>query len=115
MGIGSEPSGKSKKDGRSEPSTESMLDKDGRFLSDEWEAIPTVIPREGDGYRKRPKSVTEQVAYAIGVSGHALTEEDLSRINTRKGLLTLLKSKGIDLEEVRQTLLYEQELRALQV
>lgn len=115
MGTGNEPSGKSKKEGRNEVGPEAMLDKDGRFLAAEWEAIPTAIPLEGDGYRKRPRSATEQLAYAIGVAGHALTEEDLTRINTRKGLLTLLKSKDIDLEEVRKTLLYEQELRALQV
>jgi polyphosphate kinase 2 len=115
MGAEREPSSKSKKEGRNEVGSEAMLDKDGRFLADEWEAIPTAIPVEGDGYRKRPRSATEQIAYAIGVAGHALTEEDLARINTRKGLLTILKRKDIDLEEVRKTLLYEQELRALQV
>lgn len=116
MGAENEPSGKSKKkDEHNEVDTKAMADKDGRFLADELETIPTAIPQRGDGYRQRPKSFGEEVAYAIGVAGHALTEEDLTRINSRKGLLTLLKSKDIDLEEVRKTLLYEQELRALQV
>jgi polyphosphate kinase 2 len=116
MSAENEPGGKpKKKDGRSEVDTEAIVDKDGRFLADELETIPTAVPRQGDGYRQRPKPAGEQVAYAIGVAGHALTEEDLARINTRKGLLTLLKSKEVDLEEIRKTLLYEQELRALQV
>ena len=116
MGAENEPSGKSKKkDGRNEMDTGAMINKNGRLLADELETISTATPQWGDGYRQRSKSAEGQVAYAIGVAGHALTEEDLTRINTRKGLLTILKSKDINLEEVRKTLLYEQELRALQV
>ena len=51
----------------------------------------------------------------IGEPGCALTEDDLRRINTRKGFIQLLENKAVDIEEVRKTLLYEQELRQLQV
>jgi polyphosphate kinase 2 len=61
------------------------------------------------------KGAGEKGIAAIGQAGNGLTEADLQRINTRKGLLQLLKFKQVDLEEVRKTLLYEQELRALQV
>ena len=83
--------------------------KDGRLLSDVLEAIPTVVPREGDGYRKQKKTGP------IGEGGRLLTAEDLKRINTRKGLIRLLENEDVDLEEVRGTLLYEEELKCLQV
>jgi polyphosphate kinase 2 len=51
----------------------------------------------------------------IGEDGRLLTEEDLRRVNTRKGLIHLLQDKGIDLNEARKTLQYEEELRLLQV
>lgn len=83
--------------------------KDGRLLSDVLEAIPTVVPREGDGYRKQKKTGP------IGEGGRLLTAEDLQRINTRRGLIRLLENEEVDLEEVRGTLLYEEELKCLQV
>jgi len=117
MATEGESSGKSKhrKESRTEGFGDALVDKEGARLADELEAIPTAVPMQGDGYRQRQNGPGEQIAYAIGVAGHALTGEDLTRINTRKGLLTLLKNKEVDLEEVRKTLLYEQELRALQV
>ena len=51
----------------------------------------------------------------IGEDGRLLTEDDLRRVNTRKGLIHLLQEKGIDLNEARKTLQYEEELRLLQV
>lgn len=84
-------------------------------ITDELEAIPTVVPLEGDGYKKFLKGTGDKGTVPVGAPGHELTEEDLSRINTRKGLLRLLKFKKVNLEEVRKTLLYEQELRSLQV
>jgi len=107
--------GKSKKQGRNEQLSDAIVGSDGELLADELETIPTSIPMQGDGYRQSQNGTDDQLAYAVGVAGHALTDEDLSRINTRKGLLTLLKNKEVDLEEVRKTLLYEQELRQLQV
>lgn len=73
------------------------------------ERIPTMVPREGDGYRPGSGDGT------VVEEGHLLTEEDLRRCNTRKGLIQLLQTKHIDLSDVRKTLLYEEELRSLQV
>jgi polyphosphate kinase len=43
-----------------------------------------------------------------------LTEDDLRRLNTSRGLLTLLKKRRIRLKDVVQSLRYEEELRPLQ-
>ncbi len=118
MSSDGESSGKSKsrKDrSRSEDETNALAGKDGELLADELETIPTVVPREGDGYRQRRNGEGAAIPGRIGEAGHTLTSDDLTRINTRKGLLQLLKTREVDLEEVRKTLLYEQELRALQV
>jgi polyphosphate kinase 2 len=92
-----------------EAGPESKPAKDERLIPDELESIRTVVPREGDGYRRKAGTGV------IGEAGRQLTNEDLQRINTRKGLLQLLQQKSIDLEEVRKTLLYEEELKCLQV
>lgn len=102
---------KPRKDPRDTDGRDGMIGKEGELLPDELEKIPTAVPREGDGYRP-PR---EKSTGLIGEAGRMLTEEDLRRINTRKGLVTLLENRGIDLEEVRKTLLYEGELRQLQV
>ena len=90
---------------------EAGIEKDGHLLADELEAIPTVIPRQGDGYRL----THEKRVGTIGEDGRLLTEDDLRRVNTRKGLIHLLQEKFIDLNEARKTLQYEEELRLLQV
>ncbi len=82
---------------------------------DDLEIIPTAVPRQGDGYSVADTNGDGMTAGLIGEVGKRLTEEDLRRINTPRGLIQLIKSKTIDLEEVRKTLLYEQELRQLQV
>ncbi|MBX3235939.1 MAG: polyphosphate kinase 2 [Nitrospiraceae bacterium] len=41
--------------------------------------------------------------------------EDLRRVNTRRGLLQLLRSQAVNLDEVLATLRYEEELRLLQI
>ncbi|MCW5800387.1 MAG: polyphosphate kinase 2 [Nitrospira sp.] len=82
---------------------------------DELEIIPTAVPRQGDGYQVADTDGDGVPAGLIGEAGKRLTEEDLRRINTPRGLIQLIKSKNINLEEVRKTLLYEQELRQLQV
>ncbi len=92
---------------KSKPRKE-RLEGDGARIADELESIPTVVPREGDGYRPPLEG-------PIGQEGRLLTEEDLRRVNTRKGLIQLLQNKYVDLNEVRNTLLYEEELRRLQV
>ncbi|MBS0162335.1 MAG: polyphosphate kinase 2 [Nitrospira sp.] len=84
-------------------------------LDDDLEVIPTAVPRAGDGYETARDPGGAMAAGLIGEAGRILSEEDLRRVNTRRGLIQLIKSKSIDLEEVRKTLLYEQELRQLQV
>jgi polyphosphate kinase 2 len=94
---------------------EAIVGKDGELLADELETIPTAVPREGDGYRTLRRGNGGKATGLIGGPGRSLTEEDLRRINTRKGLIELLGNRTVDLEEVLKTLLYEQELRQLQV
>ncbi|MBH0182025.1 MAG: hypothetical protein HP490_10205 [Nitrospira sp.] len=79
------------------------------------EAIPTAVPREGDGYQSSRKGTVEPEPKPMGEPGFTLTEDDLRRVNTRKGMIELLENRGVDIQEVLKTLLYEQELRQLQV
>jgi len=79
------------------------------------ETIPTKVPLEGDGYLPSEGAAIEKVLKQIGDPGSTLTEDDLRRINTRKGLIQLLEKRGVDIQDVRKRLLYEHELRQLQV
>lgn len=118
MAADEDSTGKSKR--RKDPRNagdeiDAIADKDGELLADELETIPTVVPREGDGYQVPHRGTGGRATGLVGEPGHTLTEDDLRRINTRKGLIQLLENKAVDLEEVLKTLLYEQELRQLQV
>ena len=96
----------------------SIAEHNGRLETDDLEIIPTAVPREGDGDQAPDQAtggVTAGLTGLIGEVGRTLTEDDLRRVNTRRGLLQLIKSKNIDLDDVRKTLLYEQELQQLQV
>ncbi|MFZ1842772.1 MAG: polyphosphate kinase 2 [Nitrospira sp.] len=96
----------------------SIAEHNGRLETDDLEIIPTAVPREGDGYQAPDQAtggVTAGLTGLIGEVDRTLTEDDLRRVNTRRGLLQLIKSKNIDLDDVRKTLLYEQELQQLQV
>lgn len=104
---------KGKKDRAGTEPAEVFAQKDSS--QDELEIIPTAVPRQGDGYHVADTNGDGMAAGLIGEAGKALTEDDLRRINTPRGLIQLIKSKNVDLEEVRKTLLYEQELRQLQV
>ena len=116
MSADGESTGKSKsRTNREEAAIDEFVAKDGRLDTHELETIPTVVPREGDGYRLPRSGLGGQGLGRIDESGHGLTDDDLRRINTRKGLLQLLEYKAVDIEDVRKTLLYEQELRQLQV
>lgn len=117
MSADGESTGESKgrKDRRDEAAIDELIEKDGRLDLNELETIPTMVPREGDGYRLPRSGSVGQGLGRIGEPGHLLTEDDLHRINTRKGLIQLLENKAVDIEEVRKTLLYEEELRQLQV
>lgn len=114
-GDGAVGKSKNRKARLAERNGDATADTDRARLAAELEDIPTAIPKLGDGYRQGQSNAVDQIAYAIGVVGHTLTDDDLIRINTRRGLLALLKRKEVDLEDVRKTLLYEQELRQLQV
>lgn len=92
-----------------------FVEGNGRLDATGLETIPTMVPREGDGYPVPGSPPAGQDSGRISEQGRVLTDEDLRRINTRKGLLRLLENKAIDIEEVRKTLLYEEELRQLQV
>lgn len=52
---------------------------------------------------------------AIREAGTVLTEEDLALVNTKAGLVELLRSRNIRLKGVLQVLRYDDELAALQV
>ncbi|MEP6935684.1 MAG: hypothetical protein ABI988_17385, partial [Nitrospirota bacterium] len=117
MSAESESNRKSK--GRARREDEADVERsfeEGQGLSlNELETIPTMAQRDGDGYRPPRSGSVGQELGRIGELSPALTEDDLRRINTRKGLIQLLENKAVDIEEVRKTLLYEQELRHLQV
>jgi polyphosphate kinase len=117
MATDGESTGKSKGRAgrREEVDPGEFIEQPGRPDDTELETIPTMVPREGDGYRTAHRGPGGQRLGSLGELGSALTEDDLRRINTRKGLIQLLENKGVDIEEVRKTLLYEQELRELQV
>ena len=100
---------------RDEAGTGEFVEKDGRLDVNELEIIPTMVPREWDGYQLPGSGSVGQGLGRIGELGCSLTEDDLRRVNTRKGLIQLLEYKAVDIEEVCKTLLYEQELRQLQV
>ena len=117
MAADGDSTGKSKdrKDRRSENVTDERVNRAGPADVNGLETIPTAIPREGDGYRPSRQGAAEQEPRSISESGFTLTENDLRRVNTRKGMIELLENRGVDIQEVLKTLLYEQELRQLQV
>ena len=51
----------------------------------------------------------------IRQAGPVLTAEDLEQVNTKSGLIALLRSRNIRLKGVLQVLRYEEELEALQI
>ena len=116
MAADGESTGKSK--GRKErdvSESDKFLRRTDGADENDLEAIPTRIPAEGDGYNPPSGADIDRVLKKIGDPGSTLTEDDLQRINTRKGLFQLLENRGVDLQDVRKRLLYEYELRQLQV
>ncbi len=117
MATDGESAGKSK-DRKERPETADIGDlvKHAKHTDvNELETIPTKVPREGDGYLPSNLVSSGTALKQIGDPGSTLTEDDLRRINTRKGLIQLLENRGVDIQEVRKRLLYEHELRQLQV
>jgi hypothetical protein len=113
----SESSGKSKdrKERTEATDIDDLVPQASRTGVNELEMIPTKVPHEGDGYLPPGSASIGTVVKQIGDPGGTLTEDDLRRINTRKGLLQLLEKRGVDIQDVRKRLLYEYELRQLQV
>ena len=112
-----EVTGKSK-DRKDRPDTEDideLVESTQGSDDNDLEMIHTKVPLEGDGYLPSGGASIEKVLKQIGDPDSTLTEDDLRRINTRKGLIQLLDNRGVDLQDVRKRLLYEYELRQLQV
>jgi len=61
-----------------------------------------------DGSKKQKRTPIKKAPYQ-------LNHEDISRINTNRGLMELLRSKNIKVRDIVATLKYEEELVALQV
>lgn len=117
MAVEGDSAGKSK-DRKNRPGTDDIDDlvQKGRGPhANELETIPTKVPLQGDGYLPPGSASIGTVVKQIGEPGGTLTEDDLRRINTRKGLIQLLENRGVEIEDVRKRLLYEYELRQLQV
>ncbi|MDR4465156.1 MAG: polyphosphate kinase 2 [Nitrospira sp.] len=116
MAADGESTGKSKaRKAREESESDELTRRTDGADENDLEAIPTRIPVEGDGYIPPGGAAIDRVLKKIGDPGSTLTEDDLKRINTRKGLFQLLENRGVDLQDVRKRLLYEYELRQLQV
>ena len=117
MAADGESAGKSK-DRKERPDTadiDHLMKESKRADTNELETIPTKVPLQGDGYLPPGSASIGTVVKQIGDPGGTLTEDDLRRINTRKGLIQLLENRGVEIEDVRKRLLYEHELRQLQV
>ncbi len=80
------------------------VDGKGRTTASDVDALEALAGGEG-----------EDAQHEIGESEVRLTEEDFKQINTREGLIRLLRSKNVNFKEVLQTLRYQEELRHLQV
>ncbi|CAN5601626.1 hypothetical protein BH11CYA1_BH11CYA1_28760 [soil metagenome] len=97
----------------------SPIDVDSIALIDDSEKAPNSnVPAKGNAIssasaKKAP--VTRKKKVAIAKTENKLTEDDLRRVNTSKGLITLLKNKDIKIKDAIADLEYEEELERLQV
>ncbi|MBX9949666.1 MAG: polyphosphate kinase 2 [Candidatus Obscuribacterales bacterium] len=75
-----------------------------------------LVEGQLDGRRETsgPDTATKK-RKPIKKATYQLNHEDLSRLNTNRGLMELLKSKNIKVRDIISTLKYEEELVALQV
>lgn len=83
---------------------------DGKGLAVADAKAPAAIPKV-----EAPEAQPPVTKRRISEPGVQLSEDDLRRVNTRPGLIQLLKSRNVKLGRVRQTLRYEEELRQLQI
>lgn len=70
---------------------------------------------QDEGTVVAPRTTEVNGSIPIQESGFRLTEADLTHVNTRRGLIELLRNKRIRLRRVIGTLRYEEELKQLQV
>jgi polyphosphate kinase len=70
-------------------------------------AAPTLASHGGNG--------SQTGKFAIRQAGVVITEEDLSRVNSKAGLIELLRERRIKLKGVLEVLRYDDELEALQI
>jgi polyphosphate kinase 2 len=76
-------------------------------------ALPTLVPPQPSENGKREGVLAPEVAPLTAPKEIGL--DDLHRINTRRGLVELLRRKDVRLGAVLQTLRYEEDLEELQV
>ncbi len=76
---------------------------------------PKLVRTGRDQASEIPDPRTKDHKRAIGDSGVVLTEDDLSRVNTKAGLIALLRERQVKLKGVLQVLHYDEELEALQI
>ncbi len=76
---------------------------------------PKLVRTGRDQASETPDPRTSDHKRSIGDSGVVLTEDDLSRVNTKAGLIALLRERQVKLKGVLQVLHYDEELEALQI
>ena len=91
-------------------------DKTSNKASSNNSSISTASGNNGQvNSNVEPEPDTKKKKTTIQKSESKLSEEDLRRVNTNKGLLTLLRTKDIKIKDVAADLAYEEELERLQV
>ncbi len=101
-------------DKKSNGVSSSPIDVDSIALIDAPEATSSGIKAKTQS-NAMPEPDGKKKKLAIQKAESKLTEDDLRRVNTSKGLQSLLKNKDIKIKDVLADLEYEEELEKLQV
>jgi polyphosphate kinase len=75
----------------------------------------TAFPGPKVGTRPEDGAATKPRKRPISASGVVITAEDLSRINSKAGLIALLRERNVKIKGVLEVLQYDRQLEALQV
>jgi polyphosphate kinase len=75
----------------------------------------TVVAAPVAAMPKRGGDAVRRDRRRIGDAGILITAEDLSRVNTKSGLIALLRERNVKIKGVLQVLQYDEQLEALQV
>lgn len=86
----------------------------GSTLENGQEQSIQPLQEQVDETAKLPPLDVRPRKLSIKKADFRISAEDLERVNTSRGLMMLLKSKGIKLKEVLAELVYEEELELLQ-